>query len=59
MEKFREVSKITTKLASLASEEAMGRFTARCALLKDVISAWEKGINVKVIEGIIHHVSLY
>ena len=48
MEKF---SKITTKLASLASEETSKEFTCRCDVLHALVSYWEKGVKVKVIEG--------
>ena len=40
-EKFRYVSKLTTSLASLASESTGSVFTSRCDLLKKILSAWE------------------
>ena len=51
MEKFRQVSKVTTKLASLASEETSREFTNRYNVLKVLVTSWEKGTKVRVVEG--------
>ena len=42
-EKFRHVSKITTKLASLASEVSGAAFTSQCDLLEQLSCLWEHG----------------
>ena len=50
-EKFRSASQLTTKLASLASEESRRGFERRIALLKRLVSAWENGENVSLAES--------
>ena len=50
-EKFRRVSKITTKLASLASEVSGASFSSRCDLLEQLSCLWEHGKKAAVIEG--------
>ena len=49
-EKFHRASKITTKLASLASEELGSGFQKRMTVLEEVVSAWESGKKVGVTE---------
>ena len=51
VEKFRSASQLTTKLASLASEESRRGFERRIALLKRLVSAWENGENVSLAES--------
>lgn len=48
-EKFHRVSKMTTKLASLASEESFHtcRFNDRCEVLKFIATEWKNGRGVK------------
>ena len=50
-EKFRRVSKVTTKLASLASQVSGSAFSDRCDLLEQLSSMWEHGKKAAVIEG--------
>ena len=50
-EKFRHVSKITTKLASLASDVSGAAFTSRCDLLEQLSCLWEHGKKAAVMEG--------
>lgn len=45
-EKFRRASKVTTKLASLASEATGKYFKSRIALLESVVAGW--GANEEV-----------
>uniref|UniRef100_A0A1X7TS70 Uncharacterized protein n=1 Tax=Amphimedon queenslandica TaxID=400682 RepID=A0A1X7TS70_AMPQE len=47
-EKFRRVSKLTTKLAFLASEDSGHRFNDRCEVLKFIATEWENGRGVRV-----------
>ncbi len=46
------VSKITTKLASLASEECGTKFVDRYEVLKHIVNEWENG---REIEGMNHY----
>ena len=39
-EKFRHASKVTTKLASLASEATGKSFKSRISLLESIVTAW-------------------
>jgi hypothetical protein len=49
-EKFNRASKITTKLASLASEESGSGFQKRIAVLEKITSAWRQGKEVDATE---------
>lgn len=51
LNKFRRASQLTTKLASLASEESRRGYEKRMALLKQLVSAWENGENVCLAES--------
>ncbi len=42
------MSKVTTKLASLASEATGSEFTERFELLTKLVGVWEKGDNVSL-----------
>lgn len=53
MEKFHKVSKVATQLASLASEVSMKQFRSRYSTLEELVSNWEKGNKVRVIEGMV------
>ena len=50
-EKFRHASKLTTKLASLASDESRQGFEKRMSLLKELVSVWENDKNLTLVEG--------
>ena len=45
------MSKITTKLASLASEVSGAAFSSRCDLLEQLSCLWEHGKKAAVMEG--------
>ena len=50
-EKFRQASKVTTKLASLASEATKCKFTRRYELLEQLADAWERDKKVIIVIG--------
>lgn len=50
-EKFHQASKLSTKLASLASEATGTDFDARCGLLSQIISAWENDVPIHLVNG--------
>lgn len=45
------MSKITTKLASLASEVVGSEFEARCDHLEKIIASWEQGESTSMLCG--------
>ena len=47
-QQFKEAVYLTQEIASLASERGMKAFTARYAVLKDILKFWKLGKNVKV-----------
>ena len=51
-EKFHQASKISMKLASLASEASGSSFDIRCELLTQFILAWEKDVPIHLVKGI-------
>ncbi len=48
---LKKFAKLTTKLASLASEESRRGFAKRMSLLKQLVSAWENGENLALVEA--------
>ena len=50
-EKLRRASKVTTKLASLASETIKCNFARRYELLEQLADAWERDKKVMIVEG--------
>lgn len=50
-QKFHKVSKISTKLASLASEVTGLKFQQRYDLLLQIVSAWESDSATQLIIG--------
>lgn len=50
-EKFRFASKVTTKLASLASEATGAEYETRISFLERVVKAWEENKDISIIFG--------
>ena len=58
-EKFHQASKLSTKLASLASEATGSNFEARCELLAQIVSAWEDDTPIHLVKGWLCIILLY
>ena len=50
-EKFHQISEVSTKLASLASEATGSNFDVRYNLLTQIVSAWENDIMIHLVKG--------
>ncbi|XP_062513544.1 uncharacterized protein LOC134189330 [Corticium candelabrum] len=48
-QKFKLVSRVTNKLSTLASEDSGLTFTKRLELLKQLVTVWENGETVAVV----------
>ena len=50
-QKSKLVSRVTSKLSTLASEDSGLTFTKRLELLKQLVTAWENGETVALVNG--------